>query len=393
MRIVFTGGGTLGHLFPIVAIARQLKKLYEKERIFSVENSEDKPSKIFEGNLQIFYIGPTNHKTLEILRKENFIVKRIVAGKIRRYFSIKNLLAPFKVLVGTFQAFFHLFILNPDLVISKGGYGSFPVVVSAWFLQIPVFLHESDSVAGLANKIESRMASWIFTSFPQTKGLPQNKVIAVGNPIREEIIGQCNKQEAREHFQLQGNKPLLLVWGGSQGARFINEVVLDIIESLLESFEVIHQTGPDNFRNVKAEALGLLGESKLKNFYHPTPFLNELELKIGLNCCDFVVSRAGAGSIFEIAALGKPSILIPLPSSAQNHQVENAYAFAKNGACSVMEQRGLSANLLLTKLKHLAERPDLCQKMAEAAKRFSRPKAAQIIAAYILESIKVLSGD
>lgn len=388
MRIVFTGGGTLGHLFPIVAVARQFKKLYKQE-----DNSSSAPGDR-KGKLELFYLGPKDAYSIKLLKQENVEIKNVLAGKVRRYFSIKNILTPFQVVIGCFQAFFHLFVLGPDIVISKGGYGSFPVVVCAWLLQIPVLLHESDSIAGFSAKIESKLALWVFTSFPQTKGFPQNKIIAVGNPVRENIITPCVKEQAKHCFHLQETKqPLLLVWGGSQGAQYINNAVLETITRLLENFEVIHQTGPGNFRDVKAEAFGLLGQSDLRNFYHPVPFLGEKELRLALNCCDLAVSRAGAGSIFELAAAGKPSVLIPLPSSAQDHQVKNGYIFAKAGACSLMEQKGLTPNLLMEKLRHLAERPDLYQRMGQAAKRFSKPKAAYMIAAYTLEYLKLVLED
>ncbi|MCD6500711.1 undecaprenyldiphospho-muramoylpentapeptide beta-N-acetylglucosaminyltransferase [bacterium] len=369
MKIVFTGGGTAGHTFPIVAIVRELKKIYSGPE------------------LKLFYLGPKDKYSLTLLSGEGVMVKKILAGKLRRYFSLKNFLDILKIPIGTLQAFFWLFFLAPDVVFSKGGYGSFPAVMAARILHIPIFLHESDISPGLAAKIESKWALEIFTSFPKTRFFPKEKMICVGNPIREEILKDMGV-EPKKIFNLQGNKPLILIFGGSQGARSINETILEILPELVADFEIIHQTGQRNFSRVKAEAEVMISEQSLKKYYHPFPFLNENYLKNAFFCCDLVVSRAGAGSIFEIAAVGKPSLLIPLPTSAQNHQLENAYAFSKIGAAEVIEEKNLRPHFFLEKLKYLFSRPDILQKMAEAAKNFSRPKAAKIIACYLLEYLK-----
>ena len=370
MEIVFTGGGTGGHIFPIIAIVREMKEIYPRQ------------------DMKLFYIGPKDDYSLTLLSQENVAVKKILAGKLRRYFSFKNLIDIFKIPIGMLQAFFYLFFIAPDVVISKGGYGSFPVAISARILHIPIFLHESDIVPGLATKKTSKWAAEIFTSFPETEFFPTEKIINLGNPVRKEIL-EGPKEEAKKIFDLQGNKPLLLILGGSQGAQRINDIILEILPEMLENFEVIHQTGQKNFSEIKAETDAILLKS-LRKYYHPFPFLNEEYYKHAFAVCSLVISRAGSGTIFEIAANGKPSILIPLPHSAQNHQIKNAYAYSKSGSCQVIEQENLSPHFFLEKLKYLFSRPQDLEEMSVNSKKFSRPKAAKIIASYLLEYLSPL---
>lgn len=362
MKIVFTGGGTAGHTFPLVAIAREIKK----------------------PDLELFYLGPKDEYSLTLLAEEGVFIKTILAGKLRRYFSFKNFLDILKIPLGILQAFFWLFFTAPDLIFSKGGYGSFPAVAAARILHIPIFLHTSDIVPGLAARMESKYALEIFTSFEETEFFPKEKIICTGNPIREEIL-KGSLEEAREIFELQGGKPLILILGGSQGAKNINEMILEILPELLSNFEIIHQTGSRTFNQVRAEAEVMIREESLKKYYHPLPFLNENYLKNAFSCCDLVISRGGAGGIFEVAGVGKPSLLIPLPTSAQNHQLKNAYAYSGTGAAAVIEEKNLKPHFFLERLRHLFSRPDLLTKMAENAQSFARPKAAQIIASYLLE--------
>ncbi len=370
MEIVFTGGGTGGHIFPIIAVIREMKRNYPRQ------------------DMKLFYIGPKDDYSLALLGQENVAIKKILAGKLRRYFSFKNLIDIFKIPIGMLQAFFYLFFIAPDVVISKGGYGSFPIVVSARILHIPVFLHESDIIPGLVTKKTSKWAAEIFTSFPKTEFFPKEKIINLGNPVRMEIL-QGSKERAKEIFRLQDNKPLLLILGGSQGAQRLNDIILQILPEMLESFEIIHQTGQKNFSEIKAETDAILLKSS-KKYYHPFPFLDEEYYKHALFACSLVISRAGSGTIFEIAANEKPSILIPLPHSAQNHQIKNAYAYSKSGSCQVIEQENLKPHFFLEKLKYLFSRPQDLEEMSINSKRFSRPKAAKIMASYLLEYLSPL---
>ena len=274
MKILFTGGGTAGHIFPIIAIVRRIRKIYKGKK-----------------EPRFFYIGPKDDFAQELLSREGIEVKEIWAGKIRRYLNPKSMFLNIfdifvKAPIGFFQAFFYIFFLSPDLIFSKGGYGSLPAVFSGWLMLVPIFIHESDITPGLANRISSKLALEIFVSFPseQTEYFPKKKMISVGNPIRIEILGG-DKEKAKEIFQLNGEKSLILVLGGSQGSQRINDLILDILPQILKDFEIIHQTGKKNFSQVKAEAEVMVPKEMMR-YYHPVRFLDEQKLKHALAAAD-----------------------------------------------------------------------------------------------------------
>jgi UDP-N-acetylglucosamine--N-acetylmuramyl-(pentapeptide) pyrophosphoryl-undecaprenol N-acetylglucosamine transferase len=341
-------------------------------------------------DFQFFYIGPRDEFAQTFLPHEDVKIKWILTGKLRRYLNLKsifqNLIDLFKIPIGFLQSFFYLFFINPDLIFSKGGYGSLPVVVSGWILAIPIFLHESDVIPGLANRIAAKFALEIFVSFPRTLYFPQDKMIWVGNPIRTELL-KGDKEEALAYFKITREKPIILILGGSQGAQRINDKILAILNELLENFEIIHQTGVKNFKEVELEAEALV-KKELKKYYHPFPFLKEEELRRAYAICDLIIARAGSGTIFEIAALGKPSIIIPLPESAQDHQLANAYSFFESKATIVIEEKNFTPGFFLEKLRYLFSHREELEEMSKAAKDFSRPLAAKVIAHYIFEFLK-----
>lgn len=370
MKILFTGGGTGGHIFPIIAIVRELKRLSPGKKII------------------FFYLGPKDDFDKTLLSQEGIRMKIVPSGKLRRYLSWKSLFQNifdffFKIPAGILASFFYILFLNPDLIFSKGGYGSLPAVIAGKMLWVPIFLHESDTFPGLANRFLARFSLESFTSFPNTPYFPKKKMILVGNPIRRELL-EGKREEAQAFFGLSGEKPVVLILGGSQGAQRINDRILEILPEILKDFELIHQCGQRNFQQVKAEAEVVINQ-KMAQFYHLFPFLNEEELKNAYAATDLIVARAGSGTIFEIAALGKPSILIPLPESAQEHQIKNAYTYAQNGATIVLEEENFTAHFFLERLRYLFSNPQELERMSLTAKEFARPKAAQIIAEYILE--------
>lgn len=366
MKIVFTGGGTAGHIFPLIAVCREINKNH--------------PYSGFE----FFYLGPKDRFAKDLLVQEGISVKTIAAGKFRRYFSFYNILDFFKIPIGIIQAFYYLFILSPDVIFSKGGYGSVPVSLAAWILRVPVFLHESDIVPGLANRIVGKFALEVFISFAinETEYFPAEKMLSVGNPVRDKIL-QGSKEKAGEIFGLSGEKPVVLILGGSQGAQAVNDKILSALPQMVKSFEVIHQTGRSNFNQVKKEADVILAQD-LKKYYHPIDLMGDEYLAHAYQAADLVVSRAGSGSIFEITAAGKPCILVPLPNSAQDHQIRNAYAVSQRGAAMVIEENNFKPSFILERIKYLFDRPDKMKEMAQRAKEFSRPSAAKIIAEYLV---------
>lgn len=380
MKILFIGGGSGGHVLPIVAIAREIRKAH------ALYLSEKK--RWGKKNIEFFFLGPENELDLLLLAQEEIKVKTVLSGKIRRYFGwqslLQNIIDVFiKIPIGIIQSFFYIFFLSPDVIFSKGGFGSIPGAIAGKLLFTPIFLHESDISPGIANKFLSGLSLEIFTSFPKTEYFPLKKIILVGNPIRKELLNG-SKEQARELFKIKSNKPVILIMGGSQGAQIINDRVLEILPEFLREFEIIHQCGIKNFQTIKAESKIVI-KGDLGSFYHPYPFLKESELAQAYVLADFIISRAGSGSIFEIAAAGKPSILIPLPDAAQDHQAKNAYFYQNQGACLVIEQNNFTAHFFLDRLRNLLAYPEKLEKMSEAAKEFSRPEAGRVIANYVFD--------
>lgn len=366
MKILFTGGGTGGHVFPLVAIAREIRRIYPKK------------------DLEFYYLGPKDDFGVVMLQQEDFAIKTIVSGKLRRYFDFQNFIdIAFKIPFGVLQSLFFMKQIKPDLVFSKGGSGSIAVTYSAKFLKIPVFIHESDVVPGLSNQQTSKWARKIFTSFEKTEYFDSRSTTLVGNPIRKEIL-DGDKKTAGEMFNLTFEKPIFLVIGGSQGAESINDFFLRILDEFLKKYEVIHVTGQANFKQDEAESEAVVNKDLLK-YYHPIGFLNEEKIKHAYKAADIIVSRAGSGSIFEIAAVGKPSILIPLPSAAGDHQSKNAFIYSETGAAISLEQDNLTPNLFMEKIELLFLHPEKLDEMKQSALSFAKPLAARAVAREILE--------
>jgi UDP-N-acetylglucosamine--N-acetylmuramyl-(pentapeptide) pyrophosphoryl-undecaprenol N-acetylglucosamine transferase len=366
MKILFTGGGTGGHIFPLVAITREIRRIYPKK------------------DLEFYYLGPKEELSLIYLSHEDFIIKTIMSGKIRRYFSWENFIDIFfKIPIGVLQSFFILLKIKPDLVFSKGGSGSISVTLTAKLLKIPIFIHESDVSPGLSNQKTSKWATKIFTSFDKTEYFNPDKVMLVGNPIRNEITFGDEKI-AGDLFNLTFTKPIFLIMGGSQGAEAINDFVLIILNNLLKNYEVIHICGRENLKQVEAEAQVVI-DKNLSKYYHAVDFLDEIKIKHAYKVADIIISRSGSGSIFEIAAVGKPSILVPLPTAAANHQGKNAYVYANTGAAIVFEQQNLTPNFFIEEIELLFLHPEKLEEMKKAALAFAKPLAAKAIAREILE--------
>jgi len=370
MKILFTGGGTGGHIFPIISIIREIRKTFPRELV-----------------LNISFVGPKDQFSEIFFSQEGVQVKNILSGKIRRYFTLisffKNLVdVVFKIPLGILQSFFYIFFWAPDLIFSKGGYGSIPVVLSGWLLRVPIILHESDAMPGLTNRFLSRFAAAVFVSFPNTSYFPAKKTVLVGNPIRKEILNG-SREKGKAIFKLSGEKPIIFIAGGSQGAQRINDKILDILPELLKNFELLHQTGEKNFETVVAESKIMISK-EMARYYHPVPFLDEEEMREAYAVSELIISRAGASTIFEIAAVGKPSILIPLPEAAQDHQLNNAYIYAQKGAAVVLEEENFTPRFFLERLKYLFSHPQILEKMSQASKEFAKPIADQVIAKYIL---------
>jgi len=366
MKLLFTGGGTAGHVFPIIAIIKEIKKNYS-----------------YDG-FEFFYLGPKDKYIKELLEREGVIVRNILAGKIRRYFSFRNIVDIFKLPIGLLQSLYYIFIISPDAIFSKGGYGAVTPSLAGAMLRVPIFLHESDTVPGLANKIVSRFALEVFIAFSieETEYFPSEKKLSIGNPISAETMNGSVK-EAKKIFSITGTKPVVLILGGSQGSSKINDTILANLSSIVKDFEIIHQTGRKNFEQVVKESKVVLTKEALK-YYHPRDFLVGHELGNAYKIADLVISRAGSGSIFEIAANAKPSILIPLANSAQDHQVRNAYSYAERGTSLVIEEPNFKPHFILERMKYLFKDKKRMETMSKKAKEFARPNAARIVSDYLV---------
>lgn len=368
MRIVLTGGGTGGHVFPLVAVAKKIK---EKEKL----------------DTEFLFIGSDGKLEKEAMDAEQIPCKFIASGKMRRYFSLLNFLDFFKIPIGIIKSLWILLVFMPDVVFSKGGHASLPVVLAAWIYRIPVLIHESDAIPGVANRIAEKFSKRVAISYPLARNyFPVSKVVLTGNPIRESILNG-NLTEARKRFGLTDSKPTILVTGGSQGSQLINKAVMQVLPELIQHTQIIHQTGEENFEEVSHMA-AQQGVKIGRDGYFAFPFLQAPEMRDALVAADLVISRAGANSIAGIAAARKPSILIPLAAAANDHQRMNAFELAKIGGAMVLEEKNLTKSIMLGDIKKLLSDKELQNSMSSKIAIFYHPDAADKIADGIIELAK-----
>lgn len=319
-KIVMTGGGTAGHVTPNIALMPALK----------------------DAGYDIEYIGSYNGIEKNLIESLGVKYHGISSGKLRRYFDIKNFSDPFRVIKGYGQAISLMRKIKPDVVFSKGGFVSVPVVLAAKFCHVPAVIHESDITPGLANKIAIKGAKKVCCNFPETlKYLPSEKAVLTGSPIRKELFNG-NPQNALKLCNFPNHdKPVLLIIGGSLGSKIVNEAVRKILPELLDDFYVIHLCGKGNLDNSLTGTIG----------YAQFEYANE-ELTDMFALADIAISRAGANSICELLALHKPNILIPLSAAAsRGDQVLNAKSFKKQGFSYVIEEENLTESTLLDAVK------------------------------------------
>ena len=369
MKIVFTGGGTGGHFYPLVAVAEKVNQIIDKEHIIGAK---------------LFYISDDPYDK-EILIENGLHFEKIKTGKMRTYFSFKNFSDGLKVFFGVINAIFKLFSIYPDVVFGKGGYASFPTIFAARILRIPVIIHESDSVPGRVNKWAGHFAKKVAVSFPEAAAYFPKKVVAwTGQPIMAEIEHKATREEALEYFKMEPKVPVILILGGSQGAELINNTVLDALPRLTKNYQIIHQTGIKNFRVVSGQAEVALTVDKYKPRYRPVAYLNSLQMKMAAGAATVIVSRAGS-TLFEIAGWGVPSILVPFTNSNADHSRKNAFNYARAGACSVVEEMNMTANILSSEIERITENKTDYEKMSQNAKAFSKSGAAEKIAQELVD--------
>lgn len=366
MKILFTGGGTGGHFYPIIAVAESVRKLAKEERLLEAD---------------LYYMAPSKYDERSLF--ENGIVYvSSYAGKMRRYFSLLNVVDVFKTAMGVMKAVADVWRIYPDVVFGKGGYVSFPALFAARLLRIPVVIHESDSHPGRVNAWASKFAQRIAVSYEEaSRFFPKEKVAWTGNPIRREVR-ETLSEGARQFLGLDDSIPVVLILGGSQGSQRINESIIDILPDLVKKYYVIHQTGKDNIDEMTNTADVVLKESLHRSRYKPFAYLNSLSLRMAAGEAaksGLIISRAGS-TIFEIALWQAPSIIIPIPEEISHDQKSNAFAYAASGACSVLEEMNLTPHVLAAEIDRIVESKAVADRMRQGAAAFGKKDASDTIA-------------
>ncbi|MBE5898414.1 MAG: undecaprenyldiphospho-muramoylpentapeptide beta-N-acetylglucosaminyltransferase [Lachnospiraceae bacterium] len=335
-KIIMTGGGTAGHVTPNIALFPALK----------------------EEGYEISYIGSYNGIEKELIKKQGIEYFGISSGKLRRYFDVKNFTDPFRVMKGYSEAKKILKHTKPDVVFSKGGFVTVPVVYAAKKLHIPVIIHESDLTPGLANKLAIPNATYVCHNFPETANhLPEEKSRLTGCPIRKELF-EGDREKGLKFLGFQGNKPVLMIIGGSTGAKVINETVRESLDILTQRFDIVHLCGKDKLDTNYNDVAGY------KQFEYISDELNDI-----FAASDVVISRAGANAICELLALCKPHLLIPLSANAsRGDQILNAKSFKKQGFSEVLEEENMTKDTLCENLNKVYDNRDLyINKMKESS--------------------------
>ncbi len=354
MRIVFVGGGSGGHFYPLIATAEALR--------------------VQQPEAELFYIGPNPFNVAE-LRANNIRHLYCPAGKIRKYFSIQNVFDLFKTFAGLFVALYKLYVWYPDVIFSKGGYTSVPILLVARFYRIPVVIHESDSKPGRANVLAKKFARFIGIAYAEVAPyFPADKTALVGIPIRNVI--RTIDPNPFATLGLPADLPLIYVTGGSLGADRINNLILRSLRLLLPEFRIFHQTGTEMEATVIQTAQSLITDQNLLDRYYVKGNVPAATIAALLDAASLVITRAGSTTLFEIALHGKPSIVIPIPEEISHDQRTNAYAFARTGAASVLEEGNLTENLLIAEIKSIMTDQAKYLTMQQAAVNFADPNAA-----------------
>ena len=372
-RIGITGGGTGGHIYPLLAVCDALSV---KKGVYD------------DSIVEIHYFGDPG-----IYRNEfefrNIQVHPIVGSRLRRYMALQNIFDIPKFFISIIQALAVLLVSMPDVIFSKGGPGSIPVVFAAWIYRIPVVIHESDAVPGLSNKISSKFAKRICIAFPESKDFfPEKKIAITGNPVRRELLeNRMSHGGAKNFWRMDEHFPLTLVIGGSQGSQRINSFIIDNLSELLFKTQILHQVGPQNYQEIEMSMREIMASvpRELHSRYRAIGYMNVEEMKHAFTSADVVVSRAGSGAIFEIASFNVSAILIPLKESAGDHQRVNAYAYSKTGRAQVLEEENMKVHELESRIEH-ALLPNNTQQEVLPNPFFVK-NSAQLIAQEVIQSI------
>lgn len=373
MRIVLTGGGTGGHFYPLIAIAEAIEDVCAEKTLIEPE---------------LYYIGPAPFDRTA-LTEHDVTYLPSPAGSLRSYSPLRSFLGFFSTGVGIIRSTWQLFKLYPDVIFSTGGYAAFPTLYAARLLSIPVVIYDADATPGKVSLWSAKFARWIAVAHPDAGAkFPQkirDRIARVGHPIRKEIEGFA-REGGYEFLKLDPSAPTIFVLGGSQGAKAMNEVLMDALPDLLTRYNVVHQAGAANLDEVVSISSVILKDSRFTERYKVFGLLNTLAIRMTAGISSLVVSRAGSGAIFEIASWSIPAILIPIPPDVSHDQTENAFSYARAGGAIVIAQYNLTPHLLVAEIDRLMANEEKRKQMTEAAKQFSRPQAARKIAEILLET-------
>jgi UDP-N-acetylglucosamine--N-acetylmuramyl-(pentapeptide) pyrophosphoryl-undecaprenol N-acetylglucosamine transferase len=370
MKILFTGGGSGGHFYPVIAVAEALNDLTRERKILEP---------------RLYYAAPDPYDK-EVLLANNITFVKTSAGKMRHYFSLLNIIDFFRTGWGIMRAVFRIFFLYPDVVFGTGGYASFPTLLAAKLFRIPVVIYATDAVPSRVNQWAGTFAVKVAISFPEAaEFFPKEKIAHTGNPIRKSAMLPA-REGAHEFLKLTHDVPTILVIGGSQGAQALNDCIVDALPTLLQKYQVVHQTGEKNIKEIEGRVKIVLGNNfELAERYKAFGYLNDVALRMAAGAASIVVSRAGSGSIFEIASWGLPSIVVPIPEDTSRDQTKNAFSFARTGATTVIEQNNLTPLLLVSEIDRIVSNKELARQMGEKGRTFARPDAAKLIANALLD--------
>ncbi len=369
MKIVLTGGGTGGHFFPVIAVAEEINKMVDEQKIAHVE---------------MYYFSDAPYDK-EALFENRIHFVEIPAGKLRVYFSFQNFTDIFKTAYGCLVGLWEVFKVYPDVIFAKGGYASFPTLMAAKILRIPVIIHESDSAPGRVTAWAGKFAQFIGIAYPEVaEYFPKDRVAHVGQPIRPELEHPIT-DGAHEFLHLESGIPAVLVMGGSSGAQVINDAVIGALPELLQNYQVVHQTGKALFDEVSGRAALILENNDYKTRYQPYAFLNPLAMRMAAGVAAVTISRAGGSALYEIASWGVPAIVIPITTSNNDHQRKNAYNYARAGGGIVIEEKNLTPHIIVNEIDRIVKDLNLHNRMSKAAKDFYQPDAAKKIAHKVIE--------
>jgi len=368
IKILIAAGGTGGHLYPALAIIEQLLK---------------------NKGVKILFVGTKGGIEEAVVKKAGIPFESISAKKLLRRNVLTYPAFFFSAVAACFQSLSIVNKFRPDVCVGVGGYVSGPVALAGWFLRVPVFIHEQNTVAGLTNRILGKAATGIGITFEVSgKYFPKEKIEVTGNPVREEVLS-AERETSMKKLGLDLNKKTVLVFGGSRGARKINTVFAEALKLLDKpDLQILHITGRDDFESVKSLTSGFKPSAMSYELY---AYMDDIW--DALAAADLVVCRAGATSIAEITTRGLPSILIPYPYAAENHQMLNAEVLMGRGASRTIADSDLNGRRLACEILSLINNLEILEKMGRASKNFGRPCAAARIAAIILQMAQQVTSN